>query len=45
MDQLPMEERMKYAKMAIWGEGISKFAEVLEKWQDEGKLEGLQINC
>ena len=45
MDQMPMEQRMKAAKMAIWGEGILNFTEVLEKWQAEGRLEGLQINC
>jgi cation diffusion facilitator CzcD-associated flavoprotein CzcO len=45
MDRMPMEQRMKFAKMAIWGEGIDNFTEVLEKWEDEGKLEGLVIEC
>ena len=45
IDRLPMEERMKFAKSAIWGEGILSFTEVLEKWQAEGKLEGLEVQC
>ena len=45
MDKMPMEARMKMAKMSIWGEGILDFTEVLEKWREEGKLEGLEINC
>ena len=45
MDQMPMEQRMKMAKMAIWGEGILSFADVLKNWREEGKMEGLEISC
>jgi cation diffusion facilitator CzcD-associated flavoprotein CzcO len=43
LDRLSMEERMALAKMSIWGEGILSFTEVLEKWQEDGILEGLEI--
>ena len=43
VDSLPMEVKMKAARMGIWGEGIESLMEVLEAWEKEGKLEGLLV--
>ncbi|OAL32675.1 hypothetical protein AYO20_07833 [Fonsecaea nubica] len=43
MDSLPMEAKMKVARMSIWGEGIQRFMETLETWEQTGKLEGLEV--
>ncbi|KAF8214949.1 hypothetical protein K438DRAFT_766650 [Mycena galopus ATCC 62051] len=40
-----MEEQMKAARGAPWGEGIVSFTEVLRKWQAEGELKGLVIQA
>ncbi|KAJ7256802.1 hypothetical protein B0H12DRAFT_484144 [Mycena haematopus] len=42
---LDMEEQLKAARGAPWGEGIVNFTEVLRAWQAEGKLRGLQIEA
>jgi hypothetical protein len=38
-----MEERMKAAKGAIWGEGILDYLNVLEDWRAQGNLRGLEV--
>jgi len=43
-DKLPMEERMKRARLSIWGEGIEKWISVIEDWRNKGALEGLEIS-
>ncbi len=43
MDSLPMEVKMKAARMGIWGEGIESFMRTLEAWEQDGKLEGLEV--
>ncbi|KAJ9605521.1 hypothetical protein H2200_010178 [Cladophialophora chaetospira] len=43
MDSLPMEIKMKAARMGIWGEGIESFMHTLEAWERDGKLEGLEV--
>ena len=43
IDQMGMEDRMKAARMGIWGEGIQSFKNVLETWEKDGKLEGLEV--
>ena len=45
MDSLPMEVKMKAARMGAWGEGIESFMNVLEAWEKDGKLEGLVVQC
>ena len=43
MDSLPMEVKMKAARMGIWGEGIESFMHTIEAWERNGKLEGLEV--
>ncbi|KIW94912.1 uncharacterized protein Z519_04891 [Cladophialophora bantiana CBS 173.52] len=43
MDAMPMEVKMKAARMGIWGEGIESFMNTLEAWENDGKLEGLEV--
>ncbi|ETI26746.1 hypothetical protein G647_10191 [Cladophialophora carrionii CBS 160.54] len=43
MDSLPVEVKMKAARMGIWGEGIESFMNTLETWEREGRLEGLTV--
>lgn len=43
MDSLPTEVKMKAARMGIWGEGIHGYLRVLEEWEAEGNLQGLDI--
>jgi cation diffusion facilitator CzcD-associated flavoprotein CzcO len=38
-----MEERMKAAKRAIWGEGFLDYVNVIEGWRHQGNLRGLEI--
>lgn len=44
VDRLPMEVKMKMARMGIYGDGILKFQEVLEKWHGGDKLQDLDVN-
>ena len=44
-DTLPMEVKMKAARMGIWGNGINDFIGVMEAWESDGKLEGLVVEC
>ena len=44
MDRISgMEERMKAAKGAIWGDGILDYVNVLEGWRAQGNLSGLEV--
>ena len=45
LDSLPMEYKMKAARMGIWGDGIESFMKTLEAWEEDGKLEGLDVEC
>lgn len=38
-----MEEQMKAAKGAVWGEGILDYLNVLEGWRAQGNLRGLEV--
>jgi cation diffusion facilitator CzcD-associated flavoprotein CzcO len=38
-----VEERIKAAKGAIWGEGILDYLNVLEGWRAQGNLRGLEV--
>ncbi|KAF7364874.1 Phenylacetone monooxygenase [Mycena venus] len=40
-----MQEQMKAARGAPWGEGIVSFTEVLKAWRDEGELRGFQVEA
>ncbi|KAJ6585340.1 flavin-binding monooxygenase-like family protein [Mycena capillaripes] len=40
-----MEEQIKAARGAPWGEGILSFTELLRVWRAEGELKGLQIEA
>ncbi|GME33155.1 phenylacetone monooxygenase [Neofusicoccum parvum] len=40
-----MEEKMKGARGAPWGEGISSFVDVLKSWQEDGGLKGFEISA
>ena len=44
MDSLPMEQKMKGARMGIFGEGIVEYEKKLHKWEAAGGLEGLEIS-
>lgn len=35
---------MKKAKASIWQRGMVDFTRVMEKWRDDGKLEGLEVS-
>ena len=35
--------RMKMAKMGMWHRGIVDYIRLLERWRDDGKLEGLKV--
>ncbi|XP_014550770.1 hypothetical protein COCVIDRAFT_114628 [Bipolaris victoriae FI3] len=37
------EAMMKRAKSVIWGRGIVDFTRMLERWREDGKLEGLEV--
>lgn len=37
------EGMMKRAKSVIWGGGIVEFTRMLERWREDGKLEGLEV--
>jgi hypothetical protein len=39
------EDMMKATRGSIWGHGITSYAEHLEGWKKEGKLEGLDITA
>ncbi|KAF7325091.1 FAD/NAD(P)-binding domain-containing protein [Mycena kentingensis (nom. inval.)] len=43
-DRMTMEQKMLRGRMAPWGEGIRSFWKVLEKWREEGKLEGYVLS-
>ena len=44
MDRISrMEEQMKAAKGAIWGEGILDYVNVLGGWRAQGNLRGLEV--
>ncbi|OQU98078.1 hypothetical protein CLAIMM_03909 [Cladophialophora immunda] len=43
MDTMPMEVKMKAARMGIWGEGIGHFMVTIEAWEKAGQLEGLEV--
>ncbi|KAK4945734.1 hypothetical protein LTR10_015082 [Elasticomyces elasticus] len=45
MDSLPMEVKMKAARWGIWGEGLESYMNVLKQWEDDGKLEGLDVQA
>ncbi|KAJ7913496.1 hypothetical protein B0H13DRAFT_490007 [Mycena leptocephala] len=38
-----MQEQMKAARAAPWGEGVVSFMEVIRAWEAEGGLKGLEI--
>ncbi|KAL4888874.1 hypothetical protein BDV59DRAFT_205726 [Aspergillus ambiguus] len=38
-----IEEQMSSARMAIWGEGIADYVQLIEDWRRDGKLEGLDV--
>ena len=44
LDSMPMEEKMKRARMGIWGEGIVEFEKRLRGWETAGGLEGLEVS-
>ena len=43
VDKMPMEEKMKMGKAGIWGEGIEGYMNELERWEKEGRMEGLDV--
>jgi cation diffusion facilitator CzcD-associated flavoprotein CzcO len=43
MDRLPVEVKMKAARMGIWGEGIQDFMNTLEAWERKADLAGLEV--
>lgn len=45
MDSLPMDVRMKFARWGIWGEGLESFMNVMRRWEEDGKLEGLDVRA
>jgi cation diffusion facilitator CzcD-associated flavoprotein CzcO len=38
-----MEEQMKAARSAPWGQGVLDFGRVIKEWREEGGLKGLKI--
>lgn len=44
-DRIPMEMKMKSARMSPWASGMNDYADVLETWRKEGSLRGLQITA
>lgn len=40
---MSLEQQMSGARLAIWGEGIAKYVQVIEDWRKQGKLEGLEV--
>jgi cation diffusion facilitator CzcD-associated flavoprotein CzcO len=46
MDQIKgMEEQMKAARAAIWGQGVADYVSVIEGWRSEGGLKGLEVKA
>ena len=37
------EDRMRAARMAIWGEGIASYVETIQDWRNQGDLRGLEV--
>jgi hypothetical protein len=45
MDRISgVEEQIKAAKGALWGEGVLDYLNVLESWRAQGNLKGLEIS-
>ena len=42
--QSSLEEKMKDARKAPWGEGVASFLDVIEEWRSEGKLSNVEVN-
>ncbi|KAI5358191.1 Putative FAD/NAD(P)-binding domain, FAD/NAD(P)-binding domain superfamily [Septoria linicola] len=42
-DLASMEEKMKSARLSPWSRGIGDFTRVIEEWQADGKLDGLEV--
>ncbi|KAH7055958.1 flavin-binding monooxygenase-like family protein [Macrophomina phaseolina] len=38
------EEALKKARSGVWPQGALSYARVLEKWRDDGKLDGIKIS-
>ena len=43
VDKMPMEKKMWMARAGIWGEGIEGYMNELERWEKDGKMEGLDV--
>lgn len=42
--RLPAEALAKVARNTIWGKGFTEYSRILENWQADGNLEGLEVS-
>ena len=40
---MSMEEQMKAARGSVWAKGVADFVDVIEAWEADDKLEGLDV--
>lgn len=43
IDRAPPEMQMLMARSGLWGRGIADFVQVLEKWRENGQLQGIEV--
>lgn len=43
LDRVPPEMQSMVSKSGLWGHGIESFVKVLEKWREEGNMEGVEV--
>ena len=44
-DRIPPEQRMKAAQRSPWGDGMVSYVEELERWRDNGEMDGIEFRA
>ena len=42
-NRLTPEQQMAFAKLGLWPNGFQSYLELLEKWQADGRMEGVEV--
>jgi hypothetical protein len=43
IDRAPPEAQMLMARSGLWGHGIEDFVQVVEKWRENGQMQGIEV--
>jgi cation diffusion facilitator CzcD-associated flavoprotein CzcO len=43
IDRAPPEAHMLMARSGLWGHGIEDFVQVVEKWRENGQMQGIEV--